>query len=151
MYVLYIVVCPFVLFLLAIVLSVLLRFTDSDYPLWYPQTVLTTWKWEIYNEKIDMKTFMSNCGQYYFPGFHNSHLHLDGQIVLTLPNTGWHAWRESHMLKTAFADTCIQIILAATKGKIIPSLHQYSILSPFILLVPSFFYHFYISLNLFLV
>jgi len=24
--------CPFVLFLLAIVLSVLLRFTDSDYP-----------------------------------------------------------------------------------------------------------------------
>jgi hypothetical protein len=30
-YVLKIVVCPFVLFLLAIVLSVLLRFTDSDY------------------------------------------------------------------------------------------------------------------------
>ena len=30
-YVLQIVVCPFVLFLLAIVLSVLLRFTDSDY------------------------------------------------------------------------------------------------------------------------
>ena len=30
--VLQIVVCPFVLFLLAIVLSVLLRFTDSDYP-----------------------------------------------------------------------------------------------------------------------
>jgi len=30
-YVLYIVVCPFVLFLLAIVLSVL-RYTDSDYP-----------------------------------------------------------------------------------------------------------------------
>ena len=30
--VLYIVVCPFVLFLLATVLSVLLRFTDSDYP-----------------------------------------------------------------------------------------------------------------------
>jgi hypothetical protein len=29
---LYIVVCPFVLFLLATVLSVLLRFTDSDYP-----------------------------------------------------------------------------------------------------------------------
>ena len=28
-----------------------------------------------------MKTFMSNCGQYYFPGFHNFHLHLDGQIV----------------------------------------------------------------------
>jgi len=27
-----IVVCPFVLFLLAIVLSVLLRYTDSDYP-----------------------------------------------------------------------------------------------------------------------
>jgi len=27
-----IVVCPFVLFLLAIVLSVFLRFTDSDYP-----------------------------------------------------------------------------------------------------------------------
>jgi hypothetical protein len=26
------VVCPFVLFLLAIVLSVLLRYTDSDYP-----------------------------------------------------------------------------------------------------------------------
>jgi hypothetical protein len=32
MYVLLIVVCPFVLFLLAIVLSVLLRNTDSDYP-----------------------------------------------------------------------------------------------------------------------
>ena len=32
MYILYIVVCPFVLFLLAIVLSVLLRYTDSDYP-----------------------------------------------------------------------------------------------------------------------
>ena len=31
MYVLWIVVCPFVLFLLAIVLSVL-RYTDSDYP-----------------------------------------------------------------------------------------------------------------------
>ena len=30
--VLYFVVCPFVLFLLAIVLSVLLRFTDSDDP-----------------------------------------------------------------------------------------------------------------------
>ena len=32
MYVLLIVVCPFVLFLLAIVLAVLLRYTDSDYP-----------------------------------------------------------------------------------------------------------------------
>ena len=32
MYFLQIVVCPFVLFLLAIVLSVLLRYTDSDYP-----------------------------------------------------------------------------------------------------------------------
>ena len=32
MYVLYIVVCPFVFFLLAIVLSVLHRYTDSDYP-----------------------------------------------------------------------------------------------------------------------
>ena len=32
MYVLLIVVCPFALFLLAIVLSVLLRYTDSDYP-----------------------------------------------------------------------------------------------------------------------
>jgi len=31
-YVLEIVVCPFVLFLLPIVLSVLLRYTDSDYP-----------------------------------------------------------------------------------------------------------------------
>jgi len=31
-YDLWIVVCPFVLFLLAIVLSVLLRFTNSDYP-----------------------------------------------------------------------------------------------------------------------
>ena len=30
--VLYDVVCPFLLFLLAIVLSVLLRYTDSDYP-----------------------------------------------------------------------------------------------------------------------
>jgi len=33
------VVCPFVLFLLAIVLSVL-RLTDSDYPFWYLQTLL---------------------------------------------------------------------------------------------------------------
>jgi len=32
MYVLLIVVCPFVLFILAIVLSVFLRYTDSDYP-----------------------------------------------------------------------------------------------------------------------
>jgi hypothetical protein len=32
MYGLWIFVCPFVLFLLAIVLSVLLRLTDSDYP-----------------------------------------------------------------------------------------------------------------------
>ena len=32
MYVLQIVVCPFVYFLLVIVLSVLLRYTDSDYP-----------------------------------------------------------------------------------------------------------------------
>jgi len=32
--------CPFILFLLAIVLSVLLRFTDSDYPLWYLLTLL---------------------------------------------------------------------------------------------------------------
>ena len=32
MYVLYIIVCPFVIFLLAIVLSVLLRYKDSDYP-----------------------------------------------------------------------------------------------------------------------
>jgi hypothetical protein len=32
MYVLLIVACPFVPFLLAIVLSVLLQFTDSDYP-----------------------------------------------------------------------------------------------------------------------
>jgi len=32
MYVLLIVVCPFVLFLLAIVLSVLLRYTDSECP-----------------------------------------------------------------------------------------------------------------------
>ena len=31
MYVLSIVICPFVLFLLAIVLSVLLRYADSDY------------------------------------------------------------------------------------------------------------------------
>ena len=32
--------CPFVLFLLAIVLSVLLQYTDSDYPFWYLQTLL---------------------------------------------------------------------------------------------------------------
>ena len=38
--VLYIVVCPFVLFLLAIALFVLLRCTDSDYPFWYLQTPL---------------------------------------------------------------------------------------------------------------
>ena len=33
--VLYIIVCPFVLFLLAISLSVLLQFTSTGYPLWY--------------------------------------------------------------------------------------------------------------------
>jgi hypothetical protein len=32
MFVLLIVVCPFVLFLLAIVLAVLLQYTDSDFP-----------------------------------------------------------------------------------------------------------------------
>jgi hypothetical protein len=32
--------CCLVLFLSAIVLSVLLRFTDSDYPLWYLQALL---------------------------------------------------------------------------------------------------------------
>ena len=42
MYVLLIVVYPFVLFLLGIVLSVLLRHTDSDCPLWYLQTLLKT-------------------------------------------------------------------------------------------------------------
>jgi hypothetical protein len=42
MYVLLIVVCPFVLFLLVIVLSVLLRYKDSDYSFanWYLQTLL---------------------------------------------------------------------------------------------------------------
>ena len=35
--VLLIVVCPFALFLLVIVFSVLLRYTDSDCPLWYLQ------------------------------------------------------------------------------------------------------------------
>ena len=37
--VLQIVVCPFIFFLLAIVLSVLPRFTDSDYPFWHLQTL----------------------------------------------------------------------------------------------------------------
>ena len=37
--VLWIVVCPFVPFLLAIALSVLLRYVDSDLPLWYLQTL----------------------------------------------------------------------------------------------------------------
>jgi hypothetical protein len=32
LYALKVVVCPFVLFLLAIVLSVFIRYTDSDYP-----------------------------------------------------------------------------------------------------------------------
>jgi hypothetical protein len=36
----YIVVCPFILFLLVIELSVL-RYTNSDLPLWYLQTLLT--------------------------------------------------------------------------------------------------------------
>ena len=39
MYVCLIVVCPFVLFLLVIVFSVLLRYTDFDYPLLYLQTL----------------------------------------------------------------------------------------------------------------
>jgi hypothetical protein len=42
LYVLLIVVCPFVLFLLAIVLSVLLRYTDSDYPFGIFKLVLGT-------------------------------------------------------------------------------------------------------------
>ena len=44
MYVLLIVVCPFVLFLLAIVLSVLLRYTDFDY-------LFSIFKLILYNKK----------------------------------------------------------------------------------------------------
>ena len=51
-YVLQIVVYPFVLFLLAIVLSVLLRFTDSDLSLWYLQTLFT--------DNHDLKKTMEN-------------------------------------------------------------------------------------------
>jgi hypothetical protein len=40
MYFLYIVVCPFVLFLLAIVLSVVLQYNGFWLPLWYLQTLL---------------------------------------------------------------------------------------------------------------
>jgi hypothetical protein len=41
-YVLWIVVCPFVPFLLAIVVYVLLRYTDTDYPLVYPNSPCIT-------------------------------------------------------------------------------------------------------------
>ena len=44
-YILQIVVCPFVLFLLAIVLFVLLRFTDSDYPFDIFKLFLHKYEW----------------------------------------------------------------------------------------------------------
>ena len=44
MYVLLIVVCSFVLFLLAIVLSVLLRYADSDYPFGIFKLFLILWE-----------------------------------------------------------------------------------------------------------
>ena len=47
--VLYIVVCPFALFLLAIVLSVLLWFTDSDYPFSIFKLFLVTGFSTVYN------------------------------------------------------------------------------------------------------
>jgi len=45
MYVLLIVVCPFVLFLLAIVLSILLRYTDSVYPFGIFKLFLDSHRW----------------------------------------------------------------------------------------------------------
>ena len=44
----------FCTFLLDIVLSVLLRYTDSDYPFWYPQTLLVI-------GKLGKLTHKQNC------------------------------------------------------------------------------------------
>jgi hypothetical protein len=52
-YVLLIVVSPFVLFILAIVLSVLLQFTDSDYPFCFFQTLLYIYVITIVLKAID--------------------------------------------------------------------------------------------------
>ena len=52
MYVLLIVVCPFVLFLLTIVLSVLLRYTDFDCPFGIFKLFL-----------VDVILISSNCGE----------------------------------------------------------------------------------------
>jgi hypothetical protein len=51
MYVLLIVVCLFVLFLLAILLSVLLRFTDPDYP--FGIFKLFYYLFSLYTEHLD--------------------------------------------------------------------------------------------------
>ena len=58
-YVLSIVVCPFVLFILAIVLSVLLPYTDSDYPFGnfklFLRNVLSVWSYQRDNQKQYIK------------------------------------------------------------------------------------------------
>ena len=50
MYVLLIVVCPFVPFLLAIVLPVLLRYTDSDYPFGIFKLFFHFSRWKLYED-----------------------------------------------------------------------------------------------------
>jgi len=61
------VVCSFVLFLLAIVLSVLLRSTDSDYPFGIYKLFLyifndcalyTTWKSGMFSSAVKMKLYV---------------------------------------------------------------------------------------------
>ena len=73
MYVLQIVVCPFVLFLLAIVLSVLLRYTDSDYPfgifkLFLSPSVGSGGKWPVVWQAFWTRSIISSysCGNLIF-------------------------------------------------------------------------------------
>ena len=55
MYVLLIVVCPFVLFILAIVLSVLLRYTDSDCPFGMFKLFFPSRRWHHNKKQKTMK------------------------------------------------------------------------------------------------
>ena len=58
MYVLWIVVCPFVLFLLAIVLSVLFRYTDSDYPFGISKLFLWQLAWSFHFRCLQLPSWI---------------------------------------------------------------------------------------------
>jgi CDP-glycerol glycerophosphotransferase (TagB/SpsB family) len=61
-------VCPFVLFLLTIVLSELLRFMDSDYgTIWYLQTLLKTpCRKQLISEYMSLSLFAHSNGIFVF-------------------------------------------------------------------------------------